>query len=622
MKYRAEIDGLRALAVVPVIFFHAGFDLFSGGFVGVDVFFVISGYLITTVLIEDIENKRFSFVNFYERRARRILPALYFVVLVSLAASSLLLLPQELLSSARSALSVPFFASNFFFWSERGYFGSATELKPLIHTWSLAVEEQFYIVFPFVLLLISKFRKIIFLSCLLLAFIVSLSASYYVTKLHFDTAFYFPLTRAWELLIGTFCALALRRSPDYLSTTQSEYLGFFGLIMIAGSYLVFDSNTLFPYVWALVPTVGTALFILTAGNTKYLKHLFGWKPIVGIGAISYSLYLWHQPVFAFARISEVFKGNEAYFISASLVFAYLSYRFIESPFRDRSKVSSKKTWLTALATTIVIIIVSVSIIFSNGLPNRFEPEDQKLLTQLATYRGYNPARFEELELEPFDNNSHKKIMLIGDSHAMDFLNVFIESTLFSDYSFSTRHVNFECGNLYLDNYRSIQEFIPPSRRDRCVVLGRYNNETLKALIEESDEIWLVSKWIDWVVDLLPTSIDNLKADFNKPVRVIGRKDFGEMDQKSALSVPPEDRMGYTKPVALDASLVSDRLDNVLKHYEFYYPVMDDMCLGNRAQCKVFTPNGLLVSADGSHLTREGAIEVGQRLRSMLIELRK
>ena len=411
MKYRAEIDGLRALAVAPVIFFHGGFDLFSGGFVGVDVFFVISGYLITTVLIDDIENKRFSFTDFYERRARRILPALYFVVLVSLAASTFILLPQELLATAKSALSIPFFSSNFFFWSERGYFGPATELKPLIHTWSLAVEEQFYLVFPVILLLISKFKRVIFLSVLLLTLFVSLTASYYVTKLHFDTAFYFPLTRAWELLIGTFCALISRNSTRNLSTNQSEFFCFFGLTMIAGSYVIFDSGTLFPYIWALVPTVGTALFILTAGSTKYLKHLFGWKPIVGLGVISYSLYLWHQPIFAFARFNNVFEGNEMYFISASLVLAYLSYRFIESPFRDRMKISSKTTWLAILVTTVVIIIASLSIIFSKGLPNRFDSDDQKLLIQLATYRGYNPARFEKLELEPFNKNS-KKIFFI------------------------------------------------------------------------------------------------------------------------------------------------------------------------------------------------------------------
>lgn len=621
MNYRAEIDGLRALAVAPVILFHAGFELFSGGFVGVDVFFVISGYLITSLLIQDIENKRFSLIHFYERRARRILPALYCVVLVSLAASTLILLPQELLSAAKSALSITFFSSNFFFWSERGYFGAATELKPLIHTWSLAVEEQFYIVFPIGLLLISKLKRLTFISLLLLALLVSLSASYYVTRLHFDTAFYFPFTRAWELLIGTSCALILRSRSGHLNTRLSESICIFGLMLISVSFLAFDKNTLFPYIWALVPTVGTALFILTAGNTKYLKRLFGWKPIVGIGVISYSLYLWHQPIFALARASEIFESNEMYFIAASSLLAYLSYRFVERPFRNRAKVSSKVIWLASLVTTVVIIIASLLIISSKGLPNRFHADDQKLLIQLATYSSYAPTRFEELELEPFDNNSEKKIMLIGDSHAMDFLNVFVESNLFTNYSFSTRHINFECGNLLLEDYESVQEFIPASRRDRCVVLGRYESEAFTALIEESDEIWLVSKWIDWVIDLLPTSINNLTAEFDKPVRVIGRKDFGEMDQKSALSVPLDDRMDHTKPVSVDASLEADRLDNVLKDYEYYYPVMDNMCLGNRTQCRVFTPGGLLVSADGSHLTREGAIEIGQRLRSMLNELR-
>lgn len=622
LKYRAEVDGLRAFAVIPVIFFHAGYELFSGGFVGVDVFFVISGYLITSLLIEDIEKKRFSFMGFYERRARRILPALYFVVLVSLAISTFLLLPQALLSTARSALSIPFFSSNFYFWTERGYFGAATEFKPLIHTWSLAVEEQFYIVFPVVLLLISKFKKLFLIGFLVLAFIVSLSASYYVTKLHFDTAFYFPVTRAWELLIGAFCALILRKNASVLSAGKSEIVSCVGLILIAGGYVIFDSDTLFPYIWALVPTVGTALFIVTAGNTRHVKRAFGWTPLVGIGVISYSLYLWHQPVFAFARVGDIFEDRQLLLITSSFVLAYLSYRFVESPFRDRQKFSSKSTWLSVFVGTIVIIVASLLIIASKGLPNRFNADDQQLLVQLATYQDYNRARFHERELAPFDNDSQKKIMLIGDSHAMDFLNVLMESELFTDYSFSIRDVNVECGNLYLENYDSIQELIPVSRRERCKVLGRYTGEKLAALITESDEIWLITSWTDWVVDLLPTSIENLKADFNKRVRVIGLKDFGEMSQEFALSIPPEDRVEFTHPVVTDTSQASDRLDVVLSDYEHYYPVMDSMCLGDRTQCRIFTPDGLLISADGTHLTREGAIEIGERIRPVLNDLRK
>ena len=168
MKYRPEIDGLRALAVVPVILFHAGFEFFSGGFVGVDVFFVISGYLITTIIIQDIDKKRFSLVYFYERRARRILPVLYVVVFFTLIASYFILLPEDLVSLGKSAVSIPLFSSNFYFWSERGYFGVANELKPLVHTWSLAVEEQFYIVFPLLLIILKNYRKILFISCWIL----------------------------------------------------------------------------------------------------------------------------------------------------------------------------------------------------------------------------------------------------------------------------------------------------------------------------------------------------------------------------------------------------------------------------------------------------------------------
>jgi len=622
LKYRAEIDGLRAFAVIPVIFFHAGFELFSGGFTGVDVFFVISGYLITSLLLDDIEKKRFSFIGFYERRARRLLPALYVVVIVTLGVATFLLLPQALLSTAKSALSIPFFSSNFYFWSERGYFGAATEFKPLIHTWSLAVEEQFYLVFPVVLLILARFSKVLFVGFLILVFLVSLAASYYVTRLHADTAFYFPVTRAWELLLGVFCALIIRNNLNTLSTGISEILSALGLVMIAFSYVIFDSDTLFPYVWALVPTLGTALFIVCAGNTTHLKRLLSCKPLVWIGVISYSLYLWHQPVFAFARAGSMFAGYEALLIAGSFLLAYLSYRWIESPFRDRDRMFAKTLWLSVLAGTLVIVIASVLILMSKGLPGRFNAADQQLLVQLATYQSYNRARFNERELEPFDDTSQKKIMLIGDSHAMDFLNLLAESGLFTDYSFSIRDVNTECGNLYLESYDAIQQYIPVGRQERCKVLGRYTGDELDALMREADEIWLISKWLDWVAELLPTSIDNLKADFNKPVRVIGRKDYGEMTQEFALSIPANDRAGYTHFVTEESSQAADRIDAVMKDYEHYYPVMDTMCLGDRNRCRIFTYEGLLISADGSHLTKEGAIEIGQRIQSTLKELRE
>ena len=325
MKYRTEIDGLRALAVVPVILFHAGFELFGGGYVGVDVFFVISGYLITMILIEDIGNKRFSIVSFYERRARRILPALYTVAITTAIASSAILYPEHLVSFAKSLVSAPLFLANFYFWSERGYFEVTSELKPLIHLWSLAIEEQFYIIFPLILLFFNKFKKT-FYSLLALGFILSLGASYYVTKIHFATAFYFPFTRAWELLAGSLAALILHKNLVKLKVYNAEIIASFGLILIIYSIFSFDRSTIFPGIYALIPVVGTFLFIISASSSFYLKKLFSLKPIVFLGLLSFSLYLWHQPIFSLSRHLTLFNGNFIEILLLTLLLSYLTYR--------------------------------------------------------------------------------------------------------------------------------------------------------------------------------------------------------------------------------------------------------------------------------------------------------
>ena len=209
MKYRAEIDGLRALAVVPVILFHAGFELFSGGFVGVDVFFVISGYLITTILIEDIENKRFSIVNFYERRARRILPALFFVMLVCIPFAWMWMLPNQMKDFSQSLVAVSLLASNILFWRESGYFDTASELKPLLHTWSLAVEEQYYILFPIFLMFTWRLGVKWILILLSIIFFISLGLAQWGSYSYAFAAFFLLPTRGWELLVGVFIAFYL-----------------------------------------------------------------------------------------------------------------------------------------------------------------------------------------------------------------------------------------------------------------------------------------------------------------------------------------------------------------------------------------------------------------------------
>ncbi|NVO58314.1 acyltransferase [Rhodobacteraceae bacterium B1Z28] len=621
MKYRAEIDGLRAVAVVPVILFHAGFELFSGGFVGVDVFFVISGYLITTILIEEIEKDQFSIVNFYERRARRILPILYLVVISTLIVSMFVLYPEDLVSLAKSAISIPIFSSNFFFWSERGYFGGATELKPLVHTWSLAVEEQFYIVFPPLLLLIYKLGSRYLTWTLFLIFLLSLISSYYVTLIHFDTAFYFPFTRAWELLIGAFCALFLFRKTVSIPQPLAEALSFFGLAFIAFAYFTFDSTTLFPYVNALIPTLGTAIFIISSTNSVLLRKLLSLSAVVYIGLISFSLYLWHQPLFALARHLSLFENNVVILIAVTIVLSVTSYYVVEKPFRNKRRVNLTTLITYGVVGTVLIVALGGVIVFKNGFPSRYAVADQKLLAQLASYKGYNQVQFDSLQFRSFSPDSKRKVVIVGDSYAKDFVNVLIESGMFTDFEFSTRQVNSECGNLLLTDYDAIQVNIPRARAERCKVLGRYEGDDFDRILTNADEIWLVSSWEEWVVDLLPTSLKNLDQKYGKPIRVFGNKDFGAMNSIKALSISNEDRATHTQPVREYSIQIANRLDDVLKSYEYYYPIMDDLCGGDLERCKVFTDSGLLMSVDGEHLTQEGAIEAGVRLQSTLSSLK-
>ena len=619
MKYRAEIDGLRALAVVPVILFHAGFELFSGGFVGVDVFFVISGYLITTILIEDIENKRFSIVSFYERRARRILPAMYVVVMATAIASTLILFPEQLKSFAKSLISAPLFSANFFFWSERGYFGESSELKPLIHLWSLAIEEQFYIVFPIFLSLLSKFKKT-FYALLSITFLLSIASSYYITKIHFDTAFYFPITRAWELLVGSFAALLLNKRKNIYPAGVAEFAAFFGLSLVIFSYLNFDSSTPFPGVYALIPVLGTFLFIMSASSTRYIKNIFSYKPIVFTGLLSFSLYLWHQPIFALTRHLGIFDEHLVFITLCTVLLSYLTFRLVEQPFRNRSIFKRKAIFFSSAAVGVTIVLGGLFMVKNDGLPNRFAEEDRSLLTQLASYQGYNQRVFDSLENRTFDGSESKRVVLIGDSHAKDFLNIAIESELFVDVQFSTRQVNSECGNLYLDDYSVIESYIPENRLARCRFLGWYDGEEFRDILENADEIWLVAAWKSWVVDYLPSSIESLSDDFNVPVRVFGIKNFGSISPYDLISVPASQRGIYTQSANHKSIQISSHLARVMREYEFFYPLLTPLCDGDYNQCKIFTDAGLLVSADGGHLTREGAIESAERLSDVLMNI--
>jgi peptidoglycan/LPS O-acetylase OafA/YrhL len=338
MKYRAEIDGLRALAVLPVILFHAGFESFRGGFVGVDVFFVISGYLITTIIISEMAKGNFSIVNFYERRARRILPAMFFVIVVSLPFAWFWLAPSDLKDFGQSLVAVSTFSSNILFWRESGYFDTVAELKPLLHTWSLAVEEQYYVIFPIFLMLSWRLGVKWVVTLLAIIFLLSLGLAQWGAYNNPFAAFFLLPTRGWELLVGVFAAFYLKYNTHLKSQPLNQFLSLLGFSMIAYSIIVFNKTTPFPGLYALIPTLGTGLLILCAVPKTFIHSLLSMKFIVGIGLISYSAYLWHQPLLAFARHRLFGEVPDLLLIELCITYIgmeWFSWHFVEKPFRHK-----------------------------------------------------------------------------------------------------------------------------------------------------------------------------------------------------------------------------------------------------------------------------------------------
>lgn len=352
MDYRREIDGLRALAVLPVMLFHAGFEAFAGGFVGVDVFFVISGYLITTIIISELQRGTFSLLNFYERRARRILPALFVVMLVSIVLAWFWLLPADMKNFSQSLAAVTVFASNFLFWRESGYFDAAAELKPLLHTWSLAVEEQYYVFFPLFLMALWRLGKRCILLSMAIMFVASLLLAEWMSAASPAAAFFLMPTRIWELLIGAFAAFYLSRASDGVGNARlAEAGGWIGVLMILLPVFWYSKTTPFPGLYALVPTVGALLIILFATQQTLVGRFVGNRVFVGIGLISYSAYLWHQPLFAFARYMGFTSYDKLVFAGLcvlALVLAVVSWKFIEQPFRDKTLVGRRGIFAFAL----------------------------------------------------------------------------------------------------------------------------------------------------------------------------------------------------------------------------------------------------------------------------------
>lgn len=374
-KYRPDIDGLRAFAILPVLLYHAGVPGFPGGFVGVDVFFVISGYLITLILVREITEDRYSVRSFYERRIRRIFPALLTVLAFVLVASPAFLLPSDFASIGRDAISALLFVANINFWRQSGYFAADAEAKPLLHMWSLGVEEQFYLITPIALFLIFRYAPRYRMLLVSIGFATSLAACIYLTPLKPSASFYLLPTRAWELLAGSLLALFVSRRDEILngsSVALNNALGLVGIGLILFAIASFTKTMVFPGYWAIVPVAGAALLILS-GQGSWTGRLLSSAPLVRVGLISYSLYLWHWPLIVFFRNYGWLDsaGGKFTVIALSASAAWATWRFIESPTRNKIFFSGPRLAMTVVSASLLIIATSAIFSSLNGWSSRY-----------------------------------------------------------------------------------------------------------------------------------------------------------------------------------------------------------------------------------------------------------
>jgi peptidoglycan/LPS O-acetylase OafA/YrhL len=474
--YRPEIDGLRAIAVVAVILYHAkitilGYQPFKGGFIGVDIFFVISGYLITSIILKElITTGTFSFKYFYERRVRRILPALLVVMLASLPFAWNILLPNSFVDFSKSILYSLGFSSNIYFhYSGQQYGDLSGLLKPFLHTWSLSVEEQYYFLIPFILLTSFKYFKKYLIHILILGFIISLGLANWGSKNYTSATFYFLHTRMWELLAGSILAY-FEIIFGHRNKNQSLNLIFpsIGLFLIAFSILFFNDTMFHPSFYTLSPIIGVCLIIWFSNKDEFITKMLSSKLFVSIGLISYSLYLWHYPIFSFYRNIFFFNpssiNSKIFVILLLFATSFLSYKFIETPFRKKNIISFYLIIKFLLFLYLFLIIFLIFVINSSGLTNRFIPILKNYYSEKSETKKYN-----------FDKN----IYLVGDSHAGRLFNSLQDNIASNQYNlkiFSTPF--FE--NHKLINIRTNKEKVPESNNQLIV------NEQLSKIIKNSN----------------------------------------------------------------------------------------------------------------------------------------
>lgn len=620
MKYRSDIDGLRAIAVLPVILYHADMPLFHGGYVGVDVFFVISGFLISGILITEIGSGQFSLYRFYERRARRILPALFAMLFVSIPFAVALMLPSQLQLFSSSIIAILLFCSNVLFWKRVDYFAAPAEENPLLHTWSLGVEEQFYLVFPLLLWGLWKLGRKSIIGLILVLSLASLGLAEWACSRYPAPNFYLLPTRAWELGLGALAAFWSRNAAH----RPNPPLALLGLAMILAAILLYSDETPFPSLYALLPVLGAVLVLLFGAadshNTRpsLATRILSTRPLVFVGLISYSAYLWHQPVFAFARMARITPPPlwlMALLTTLSLVIAWLSWRYVEQPFRrSERRWLQGHSWMFAGSAVGMLVLGLLGWIglYNHGFNGSWQARhaDQPVLLEALNYRQSNdryiqffssgcffsgnesaiPAQFYKCMLLDYQKPNY---LLIGDSFAAQYAKALTE-----------RYPEAHLLQVTISGCRPVW-----NGRGRAICTQFYENRLRPFIIDHAKELrgvliaahWSVieapdlKKTVLWLRDLgIPVAIVGPSPEYGSafPALLLKAEDYGVSDSTNAFSNP--DRWSVQNEFRKVAQETGVK----------FLPILDYLCTSDRI-CQNYSDDGYPMIFDYGHFTLSG-----------------
>jgi len=613
-KYISDIDGLRAVAVLAVILFHAGYRWIPGGFIGVDLFFVISGYLITRNILFDVQRKHFSFFDFYVRRARRLFPALFVTLLLSFIFAYWLFTPAELARFGQSLLYANMSLSNFFFMSEAGYFDAGADLKPLLHTWSLSVEEQFYLIWPFVLVGMMWFRnkKVIWIF-LLLSALVSVYASDIMIEENPSASFFMLPFRVFEFSIGALVIWAesvkLRQKYAY------DLLTLLGLGMILYSALTFTHTMKFPGYWALIPALGAAL-VIYASKSSTVGSFLRSRAAVGIGLISYSLYLVHWPLivyYKYWKFNSITGIEKIIFILLSFLLGFLLWKYIERPWRLK-RGDDSRTHFTFIVPSLMLIIafISANTWGYRGFPERYPKAFQLSADEILKERDrYWSGQQDEKLLKGEEGEA--QVLIMGNSYGIDLIYALKENG--SKLNLTFLPTTFHCSNFGT---------LPNSKEEVEICLDIKKKNFASEKWKTADRIYLFDNWIRFDLEQLKKTLREIRRLSDAPIYLFGPKmDYAKQvphivkrymhrDDLNEVSRKYQNRYRIEQNRKLKTAFDNPSYQ---KEQIYYIDVMALQCGKGLEECEIISSkNQKFLFFDDGHFTREGAYQFGKKLK--------